>query len=262
MSTQARSVSLLIALSSFACTVVKAESNDDWKTTISVGSSFGTTRQLQDGTTGLIANMGTLDPSLAGDAGFTTLNRISTHDAFTAGPAVSLELSKLIDSSLEPFFRVRYTDLKGRDAMIGSINHIGGTTAPILANFDDLKSTAFDVGTRYSFAESSRLRPFIGGYVGVTHTNALETSLAVNSPQYSADNLTLVPSNTRFDTGVEAGIGVQLNSVSELNLSVGANYLDAKNTQSNAFQPLGIGQVSITDPRWSIPANIGVSLHF
>lgn len=260
---QARSVSLLIALSSFACAAAKAESSDDWKTTISLGSSFGTTRQLQGSTTGLIANMGTLDPSLTGEDGLTTLNRISTHDAFTAGPAVSLELSKLIDSSLEPFFRVRYTDLKGRDAMIGSIDHLGGaTTAPVLANFDDLKSTAFDIGTRYNFADSSRLRPFVGGYVGVTHTNALETSLAVNSPQYSVDNLTLVPSNTRFDTGVEAGIGVQLNNVSELNFSVGANYLDAKNVQSNAFQPLGIGQVSITDPRWSVPANIGVSLHF
>lgn len=262
MSIQAKYLTFL-SLGPLVCSFAHADADEGWKTSISAGASFNTNQQLLDSGSGSIANLGAIDPTLNGNAGAATIKGISTRDAFSVGPAVSLELSKLMDSNAEPFVRLRYTDLKGRNQPVGSIsNFSNGTSSPIQADFDDLKSTALDFGARYNLVNSGNWIPFVGGYVGATRTSALKTAININSPLYSAESLTLVPSNTRLDTGVEAGVGVKLNDVSEIKLSVGANYLDAKNMQSPLPQQFGLTQVSAVDPRWSVPASIGVALHF
>jgi hypothetical protein len=66
----------------------------------------------------------------------------------------------------------------------------------------------------------------------------------------------------RFDAGLEGGVNFQLASNADLRLPIGANYVDARKTTTQAFAPLGVDAVQMTEQRWSVPIDLGVNYRF
>ena len=196
-----------------------------------------------------------------GDFGVAALDSIKVNDAFRSGPSFGIETGYMSQSNLEPFVRLSYSKLEGRDTSIGSLEAPGlDTAAAIGANFDDMKSWSLNVGTRYFLSDSGTIRTYVAGYLGADRMDAMTADLSIAGAPASREEF--LPQATRFDAGVEGGLAWALSDQADLGLSVGAQYVDARKEMTNAFAPLGLDQVRFEDPRWSIPVNLGVNFRF
>jgi hypothetical protein len=167
----------------------------------------------------------------------------------------------MTESNVEPFVRLSYSKLEGRNTTIGSISTPEfDSAAAIGANFDDMKSWALNLGTRYFLSDSGTVRTYVAGYLGADRMDAMRADLSVAGQPVSREEF--LPRATRFDAGVEGGLSWALSDQAGLDLSVGAQYVDARKEMTNAFAPVGIEQVRFEDPRWSIPVNLGVNFRF
>jgi hypothetical protein len=189
------------------------------------------------------------------------LDSLRVNDAFRSGPSFGIETGYMTQSNLEPFVRLSYSKLEGRNTSIGSIDATDlSTSAAIGANFDDMKSWSLNVGTRYFLSDSGTLRTYVAGYLGADRMDAMTADLSIAGAPVSREEF--LPQATRFDAGVEGGLAWALSDQADLGLSVGAQYVDARKEMTNAFAPLGLDQVRFEDPRWSIPVNLGVNFRF
>lgn len=196
-----------------------------------------------------------------GDAGVATLDNVQVKDAFRSGPSFGIETGYMTQSNVEPFVRLSYSKLEGRDASIGSIEAPGlDTAAAIGANFDDMKSWALNVGTRYFLSDSGTVRSYVAGYLGADRMDAMTADISIAGAPVSREEF--LPSATRLDAGVEGGLAWALSDQADLGLSIGAQYVDARKEMTNAFAPIGLDQVRFEDPHWSIPVNLGVNFRF
>ena len=194
-------------------------------------------------------------------AAVTALDSLQVSDAFRSGPSFGIETGYMTQANVEPFVRLSYSKLEGRNTAIGSVTVPDLDTATAIgADFDDMKSWALNVGTRYFLTDSGTLRTFVAGYLGANRLDAMRADLSVAGTPVSHEEF--LPSATRLDAGVEGGLAWQLSDQADLGLSIGAQYVDARKEMTNAFAPLGFEQVRFEDPRWSVPVNLGVNFRF
>ena len=252
----------LVALAGTQAALAGGYDEGQWVTTFIGGASFIPRGTLQSEATGNIANLGTIDTTHAGDSATTTLDRLTFHDAFHVGPSFGIETGYMADSNIEPFVRLQYSQLNGRTDRIGELTSPGLTTpAGVTANFDDVKSWALNIGTRYFLADAGPVRPFVAGFIGADRTDAMRARFTVDDP-VDLGREVLLPRATRFDGGVEGGVNFQLADQADLRLSVGADYVAARHERTDAFAPLGVDALKVTDQRWSIPIDLGMNFRF
>ncbi|HKR34211.1 MAG TPA: hypothetical protein VJT10_05200 [Steroidobacteraceae bacterium] len=233
-----------------------------WVTTFMAGSSFIQEGSFNPHVQSGVADLGSIDPALSGIAGVSAIDHLQFKDAFRPGPSFGIETGYMVQSNIEPFARLSYSQMRGRDQEIGFLSAPTLDTAtPIRGNFDDMTSWALDFGTRYFLSDTGTMRTYVAGYLGATRTDALDAHFHVVGLTASPSE-EILPQKTQFDAGVEGGLAWQLSDNAGLSLSVGAQYLDARSEETDAFAPLGINEVRFTDPRWSFPVNLGLNFHF
>lgn len=193
--------------------------------------------------------------------GIAALDRMQVDDVFRSGPSFGIETGYMSQSNIEPFVRLSYSKLEGRRTSIGSLADpaLDAATA-ISADFDDMKSWALNLGTRYFLSDTGTVRTYVAGYVGADRMDAMRADLSFDGTPGTREQF--LPRATRLDAGVEGGLSWTLSDQADLGLSVGAQYVDARHEMSNAFAPLGLEDVRFQDPRWSIPVNLGVNFRF
>jgi hypothetical protein len=239
-----------------------AADEGQWVTTFLAGSQMLENGSFNPHTTRDVADLGTIDPSLSGMSGQAHVDSLQFRDAFRIGPSFSIETGYMAQSNIEPFARLSYSQLDGRNDEIGFLESPGlDSPVPVHANMSDMDTWALNLGTRYFLTDSGTARTYFAGYVGADRTDALHAHIHVAGlPDSSSEEI--LPQATRFDAGVEGGVAWQVSNNADLSLSVGAQYVDARSEDTNAFAPIGVEDVRFTDPRWSFPVNFGVNFKF
>lgn len=214
---------------------------------------------------GTLVPQGSFSPQRRADVdglGTTTIDHLQFRDAFRAGPSFGIETGYMMESSVEPFLRLSYSQMQGRSTTVGNITSPAlDTPGEISANFDDMDSWALNLGTRYFLSDNGTVRTYVAGYLGADRMDALRARVGFTGLPTESREI-FMPEQTRFDAGVEGGVSWQLSDQADLRLSLGAQYVDARRTQSNAFAPVGVNEVSFTEPRWSVPVDLGVNFRF
>lgn len=244
--------------------LASASSYDEgqWVTTFMAGSSFVEQGSFNPHVQRSLVDLGSIDPTLSGVAGVSAIDHLQFKDAFRPGPSFGIETGYMVQSNIEPFARLSYSQMRGRDQEIGFLSSPTLDTAtPLRANFDDMTSWGLDFGTRYFLSDTGTMRTYVAGYLGATRSDALHAHLQVAGMPFLPSE-DILPQKTQFDAGVEGGLAWQVSDNAGLSLSVGAQYLDARSEATDAFAPLGINEVRFTDPRWSFPVNLGLNFHF
>lgn len=256
---------LPVALAALGGTQLASASTYDegqWITTFSAGSNLVSQGTFTSRAGVNVADLGSINPTLAGESGNVTIDHLQFNDAFRAGPSFGIETGFMADSNIEPFVRLNYSQMRGRNNEIGFI----GSTAldspvPIRANFGDMDSWALDLGTRYFLSDTGTFRTYVAGYLGADRIDALHAHYSV-SGMAASPREELLPQVTRFDAGLEGGVAWQVSDTADMSLSIGAQYVDARQERTDAFAPLGLDDVRLTDQRWSLPINLGVNFKF
>ena len=240
----------------------RAGDEGHWVTTFTGGTDVIAHGTLQEQADGSLASLGGLDPAHADDPATTSLRSLSMHDVFRLGPSMGLELGYMTDANLEPFVKLDYSQLRGRNERIGELSSPAlSEPAGINGRFDDMNSWALNVGSRYFWNSGGTVRPYLAGYLGADRTQAMRAHLSVDG-MTNLGSEELLPEQTRFDAGVESGINFQLANNADFRVSVGANYVDARKKTVDAFAPLGLESVQMTEQRWSVPMEVGVNYRF
>lgn len=242
-----------------------ALANDDsrWATTVWVGPLFAGHDTAQFAAVGGLADLGTLDPSFAADSATTTIDGLSFRDMFRTGATLGGELTYRMSPSFEPFARLGFSRLGGKRLPIGTISSEAfASPAPVSVNFDQAQSTALSLGARYFFLNSGALHPFVSGYVGADHLDALHADVAVAALARRFDRATVLSNNTRFVAGVQGGVSYDLSPGADIRFSIGAERLSAEELESKFLEPLGIDAIRVSERRWSVPAEIGINYRF
>ena len=239
-----------------------AADQGQWVTTFLAGSNLLENGTFNPHVTRDVANLGTIDPTLTGLSGESHIDGLQFRDAFRIGPSFSIETGYMAQSNFEPFARLSYSQLSGRNQEIGFLESPTlDSPVAIRANIGDMDTWALNLGTRYFLTDSGVARTYLAGYVGADRTDALHARFHVAGLPDSASE-DILPQTTRLDAGVEGGLAWQVSNNTDVSLSVGAQYLDARSESTDAFAPVGIEDVRFTDPRWSFPVNFGVNFKF
>lgn len=250
------------ALASTSAAMAGTNDEGHWVTTFTGGTDVIAHGTLQEHADGSLASLGGLDSASAGDPATTSLRSLSMHDAFRLGPSLGLELGYMTDSNVEPFMKLEYSQLRGRNERIGELASPALLApAAINSNFDDMHAWALNFGSRYFWNDGGTVKPYVAGFLGATRTQAMRTHLSVNG-MANLGQEELLPQQTRFDAGLEGGVNIRLADNADLRLSVGANYVDARKKTTDAFAPLGVESVQMTEQRWSVPVAVGVNYRF
>lgn len=233
-----------------------------WVTTFTGGTDVITHGTLQEHASGSLTGLGSLDPANAGDPATTSLRSLSMHDAYRLGPGLGLELGYMTESNVEPFMKLEYSQLRGRNERIGELSSPAlASPAAISSNFDDMHSWALNFGTRYFWNQGGTVEPFVAGFMGANRTEAMRTHLSVNG-MADLGREDLLPQQTRFDAGLEGGVNFRLADNADLRVSLGADFVDARKKTTTAFAPLGVESVQMTEQRWSVPVDVGLNYRF
>jgi len=204
-----------------------------------------------------------LNPVLAGVAATTTLDKLSFRDAFSQGPAFGLEVGYLAGNGVEPFLRLDHSELRGRNTRIGEMSSDAlASPAAVTGNFDDMTSWGLDLGARYSFNQEGTAHPYLAGYVGAERSDPLYAHVAVSGVSGDMGREELLPRETLFDAGIETGLNYQVSDQAAVRFSVGADYTPERHEDTAAFESLGVGPVRISDQRWSVPVDLGLTYRF
>ncbi|MET0499438.1 MAG: outer membrane beta-barrel protein [Steroidobacteraceae bacterium] len=225
------------------------ESDSPWSTTLTAGAN------LLPHSTFLHSRNATVGP------GNVSLDSLTFDDLFNPDPSFGLELGYQLTSDLESFVRFDYSQMSGTNALLGRVTTAGGVSA-IRGDFDDLKTYSLDVGTRFYFHDGNKVRPYLTGYLGVDRGDAVYGHFSVGGATLGRRRETVLPQETRFDAGVEAGIDYRFESQWSVRLSVGADYSSSRHEETRAFETLGLGPIRVSDQTWSIPIDLGLSVKF
>jgi hypothetical protein len=241
----------LVGLGAAGAASASTYDEGQWVTTFMAGGDF----QPQ----------GTFSPHIQADVdgvGTTTLDHLQFRDAFKTGPSYGFEAGYMMESNVEPFVRLSYSRLNGRTTTMGNITSPAlDSPAEISANFDDMDSWSLNLGTRYFLTDSGTVRTYVAGYLGADRIDSMRARVGfTNLPEETRD--IFMPQQTRFDAGVEGGVSWAVSDQTDVRLSLGAQYVDARRSHTNAFAPVGIDEVNFTEPRWSVPIDLGVNFRF
>lgn len=252
----------LLALGGAQLASARDYDEGQWVTTFMAGSGLIPNGSFNGQTGATVADLGSIDPALADITGKTTIDHLQFRDAFRAGPSFGVELGYMADSNIEPFARFSYSQMRGRTTSIGAISSAElDTHVRISANFGDMDSWALNLGTRYFLSDTGTLRTYVAGYLGADRTDALHAHYQVAGLTMSPRE-DFLPQETRFDAGVEGGVAWKVSDTADLSLSLGAQYMDQRHSTTTALAPIGVDEVHFSDPRWSIPVNLGVNFKF
>lgn len=253
----------LLALAGTHAAMASAYDESQWVTTFIGGTHLVPRGNFQDATAGSLSDLGALNGAYAGNPATVGIDRLSFHDAFTAGPSFGIEVANVADSNVQPFVRLEYSELRGRTQRIGELASPAlASPAGIRGDFNDVNSWSLNFGARHFFSDTGTVRPFLAGYIGANRTDEMRATFSVDGLQTGLGSEVLLPRKTRFDGGIEGGVSVKIADQADLRLSVGADYVAARHKDITALAPLGVSEVRMTDQRWSIPVDLGLSYRF
>jgi hypothetical protein len=260
-----RRISVPLGLIAIAATPAAFAGNESpWSASFTIGSEMvPDTGRWQSHHAATIANLGTIDPRLAGQSGAVTLNSQTFKDVYRAGPSATFELGYDLTSQFSTFARLSYMQLRGRTTRIGDVI-VSGQPLPseISGRFDDVHSWGLNLGGRYFLTDSTAWRPYFAGYVGAERAEQAQVRIRVDGTPVTPRAERLLPRETRLNAGVEVGINYDFSEQAALRFSVGADYRAARHEDSNVYQPFGLSRVRISDADWTIPVELGLTYKF
>ena len=254
----------LVAIATAPAAFAGSGTDNPWSIGFSLGSELipsGGRWHSRHSTT--IANLGTIDPALAGQSGSVVIHSRTFKDAFRDGPAPSLELGYDLSSQFSTFARLSYAQLDGRTTDIGDIV-VSGRSLPtaIRGKFDDVRSWGLDLGARYFLTDSSTVAAV---FRGLCRCRSRRAGARAHQRGWQAGGLRYRGTAQAADT-LQRGRGVRR----ELRLLRAGRAALLGWRQLSRVAAQGVeclsgsrpGRVRVSDQSWTLPLELGLTFKF
>lgn len=265
MKTLLKTSTVLLVLGVASINLAEADdATSPWSFSIFGGGTAGIRGSMRPSELGASVDLGSLNPTLAGNAATTSLDNLRYRDMFRTRLGGGAEVAYTFDDHLQTYGRFKYQDFSGRNLSIGSLNAsaLGGADV-INAQFANNHNETFELGTRYLWSTGTPVRPFLGASLGATHSNAVRASLSTSDSQLNLADVHFSRAGTVFSQTLETGVSYVPVENIEMQLGLEAQHLGTPHSGNDPqLGALGLAASNTGKGAWSFPVSISLAYHF
>jgi hypothetical protein len=227
-----------------------------WTVSPEISVEFPSGGDVHGGVDAPVADLGGLNPALAGVSATLEVESRSFDDIYGDAVSFGLEAAYGVNDSAEFFGALRYvTADEGRVQVGGAAVPALNTTLPVFGTFSDYEAWALEAGYRQYFG-SSALRPYVAGRAGVVFTDAISATFEVPDAAITIANAPFYDDSTSFTAGLDVGLSYALSDRVSVQAETGIRYVSELEGDDSAIGGLGLGSINGVGDRTYVPVTL------
>jgi hypothetical protein len=233
-----------------------------WAGSVSVGADFPIDGDVHGGVDAPIADLGPLNPSLAGVSAELQIESRSFDDIYGEGLDIAVEMARGLPNDREIFAALRYAQSDGSRVQVGgAFVPALSTTLPVFGTFDDYSAIALDAGVRQYFGAGA-WRPYVAGRVGVAFVDAINATFEIPDAAITLQDVSFYDESTIFTAGADVGLSYAVTDRVSISGEVGLRYASGLSDEDSDIGGLGLASINDEGDRLSVPVTVRARVAF
>ena len=222
------------------------------------GGSFAVGGTMHGGANAPVADLGALNPTLAGIPATLQIQDRSQNDVYDTAWSIGGEIGYALNERAEALLGVRYLKASGNRINVGAAAAGAPVNAslPVFGNFGDYEALSLELGYRQYLGAMGGVTPFVSGRAGATRISAISADFTVPDAGITLANVPFSKAGWAFSGGAALGVSVPLSEKISLEPEVGIHYTDGAKGNDAALGGLGLGSINDKGERWSVPVSL------
>jgi len=230
---------------------------------LDVGADFSVSGDVHGGAAAPIADLGGLNPDLAGVASTLLIESRSFGDIYgETSISVGGEVGYGLSDSSQVFGAVRYVATGDGSAQVG-LADVPALSAqlPVFGEFDEYAAVSLEAGYRQFFGDALA-RPYAGLRGGVAFVDSINATFTIPDAGITIENAPFYDSTATYTVGADVGVLVAATEFAAVSLETGVRYTGALDGDDSAIGGLGLAAINEEGGRLAIPVLVRGVLTF
>jgi hypothetical protein len=226
------------------------------------GVDFPIDGDVHKGATAPIANLGPLNPALAGTAAELRIQKRSQKQVYDQGYSVGVELAYGLSDQSEVFGSVRHSWTGKGNAQVGTA-FLPATNAslPVNATFSRYKADNIEIGYRQYFGDGG-IQPYGAVRGGIGFVDRINASFAIPDANIAINDARFYKKSTTYSGGLDLGISYDVGPSISLQAEAGLRYQSKLKSDDRDIAALGLAGINNTGSRLSVPITLKLRAGF
>lgn len=233
-----------------------------WTLSLEAGSEMPTDGDVHEGAIAPVADLGPLNPALAGVAAELRIEPRSYDAIYGDAFNVGFEAAYGVSENAEAFGSVRYVKSdEGTVQVGGAFVPALATTLPVFGTFGDVETWAVEAGYRQYFG-AGNIRPYLAGRLGVAFTDSVAATFAIPDANILIPDAPFYDDSTSLSAGIDLGVSWQVNDTLSLQAETGYRYVGELEDDDSAIGGLGLASINNVGDRTYVPVTLRAKFAF
>ena len=218
------------------------------------GIDFVVDGDVHDGVDAPVADLGGLNPDLAGVAATLQIESRDYDDVYGELWSYAAEIGWGLDSQSEIFAIVSYTDASGDQLQVGTAAVPAlNAELPVLGSFDDFTAWGIEAGYRQYYPGQGGIIPYAGIRGGIQFVDSIGASFSIPDAGIALNDVAFYGSSEVITAGLEIGAVIPISAALAIGVETGVTWTDDLSDDDADIAGLGLGSINDEGGRISIP---------
>lgn len=233
-----------------------------WSGRILGGADFAVGGNVHRGASAPIADLGGLNPDLAGVSSTLNIGKRSQSNVYGESWGIGMELGYGLTDRSELFGSLRYSSSGSGSTQVGTAAVPAlNANLPINGQFGAQENWAVELGYR-QYLTDGKARPYLAGRAGLAFNNRINAEFDIPDANINLSNVPFYRPSTLFTGGVDVGVAIEVANGISLIGETGIRYTAGPRGDDSALSTLGLASINDTGDRWDIPVRVGIGFAF
>lgn len=225
------------------------------------GGDVSVSGDVHKGAIAPIANLGPLNPALAGVSAELRIGARSYDKIFGKATNFGVEMAWPMAGG-EVFGQLLSTRTSAGSTQVGgAFVPALNTTLPVYGRFEGYKAMSLEGGYRHFFGIGN-IRPYVAARLGSTKVDGIKATFTIPDAAIAINNVPFFDGGWLFSGGGDLGVLWSMSDKASLGLEVGARYHGNISDDDSALSGLGLASINDTGKRTSYPVNLRLQVRF
>lgn len=233
-----------------------------WRGSVTAGVERPVGGDVHGGAISPIANLGPLNPALAGVSAELRIQARSFDDIYEDATTYGVELARGIGGNREIFGAIRRIEAdEGSVQVGGAFVPALATTLPVFGRFGEFKATALEAGVRQYFGEGA-LQPYVAGRAGVARVDAINATFTIPAAAITIPNARFYDDSTAVTLGADVGVSYAVTDRFSIAAETGLRWQSKLSDDDSSIAGLGLARINDEGDRLSVPVTVRAMVAF
>lgn len=225
------------------------------------GTDVSVSGDVHKGAIAPIANLGPLNPALAGVSAELRIGARSYDEIYGKATQFGVEMAWPMASG-EVFGQLLSTRTGAGSTQVGgAFVPALNTTLPVYGRFEGYQAMSLEGGYRHYFG-GGKVRPYVAGRLGGTKVDGVKATFTIPDAAIALNDVPFYDGGWLFSGGGDLGVLWSMSDKASLGLEVGARYHGNISDDDSALRGLGLGSINDTGKRTAYPVNLRLQIRF